>query len=153
MPISFSDIENAYDFVSFGSPGDHCAYLCKETGKIYYTSELGECDELPEDIEDEKYIEIPTKRDLRLGKDVVLHFAAGHLPDELYDVNAMFHRHGAYSRFKALLKDRGLLQQWYDYEAAAQVTALKRWCEANGITVSGEPAPAGDGSNIGVNSE
>lgn len=145
MPIDFSDIEQAYDFANFGSPGEHSAFLCKETGQIYYVSELGDSDELPDDLEDEKYIQIPTKRDLRLGKDLVLDFIADHLPEELHSVNAMFQRRGAYSRFKGLLEDQQLLQQWYDYEAQAQAAALRSWCELNKIEVVGEPQPASDG--------
>ena len=41
----------------------HEAYLCKETGQIFYTSEMGDSDELPEDIEDpDRYITIPHNR-------------------------------------------------------------------------------------------
>ena len=137
MKIKFSDIEMAYEYVSFGSPGDHSAYLRKETGEILYASEYCDSDEgILDDLEDDKYIEIPNKRDLRLGKDLVLDFVAGNLPEELHSVNAMFRRRGAYSRFKGLLEDRGLLQQWYDYESKAQVAALRRWCEENDIEVS-----------------
>jgi hypothetical protein len=138
MPIKFSDIEMAYEFANFGSPEEHSAYLCKETGEIFYYSEYGEADEeMPDDLEDEKYIELPSKRDLRLGKELVLDFIAEQLPDELHVVSAMFQRRGAYARFKGLLEDRGVLQQWYEYEGRAQAAALRQWCEDNGIEVSG----------------
>ena len=50
---------------------EHQAYLCKQTGKIYLHSDLYEDpdEELPEDLEDgDKYIALPGKRDLDLGK-------------------------------------------------------------------------------------
>jgi len=60
MTISFDDIENAFFFVSMDQQGMHNAYLCKETGKIFYTSEMGDSDELPGDADDpDKYIAIP----------------------------------------------------------------------------------------------
>jgi hypothetical protein len=75
MAILFDDIENAFLFVSMDQKFMHNAYLCKETGQIFYTSELGDSDELPEDIDDtEKYITIPHKNDLELGKALVFEF-------------------------------------------------------------------------------
>ena len=52
MTISFDDIENAFFFVSMDQQGMHNAYLCKETGQIFYASEIGDSDELPEDLDD-----------------------------------------------------------------------------------------------------
>ena len=53
----------------------------------------------------------------------------------------IFRRAGAYSRFKYFLEERGLLQQWYDYENAVQREALQEWCEENGIKLSEKEAP------------
>ena len=50
MAISFSDIEDAFFFVSMDQQYMHNAYLCKETGETFYTSEIGDSDELPEDL-------------------------------------------------------------------------------------------------------
>ena len=73
MAISFSDIEDAFFFVSMDQQYMHNAYLCKETGETFYTSEAGDSDELPEDIDDpEKYIAIPHKNELDLGKHLSL---------------------------------------------------------------------------------
>ena len=55
MAISFDDIENAFFFVSMDQMFMHNAYLCNETGQIFYTSEMGDSDELPEDIDDPAY--------------------------------------------------------------------------------------------------
>ncbi len=84
MAILFDDIENAFLFVSMDQKFLHNAYLCKETGQIFYTSELGDSDELPDDIDDtEKYITIPHKNDLDLGKALVFDFTSEYIPDEL----------------------------------------------------------------------
>jgi hypothetical protein len=74
MPVSFSDILSAFECVKMGSMGEHQAYLCRQTGKIYFHSDfsdLGEAlnDELPDDIDDdERYLPIPDKRGARSGQ-------------------------------------------------------------------------------------
>ena len=56
--------------------GENEAYLDQQSGKIYWHSEFGDNDEeLPDDIDDEKYILIPDKIELDLGKPLVLDFA------------------------------------------------------------------------------
>jgi hypothetical protein len=68
MPVSFSDLQLAFEFVSSGGMGENEAYLDRRSGKIYWHSEVGDNDEeLPDDIDDEKYISIPDKRELDLG--------------------------------------------------------------------------------------
>ena len=91
MAISFSDIEDAFFFVSMDQQYMHNAYLCKETGEMFYTSEAGDSDELPEDIDDpEKYIAIPHKNELDLGKTLVIEFTSTYLPEELNEVYSIF---------------------------------------------------------------
>lgn len=136
MPVSFKDILDAYEFVSFGGTGEHQAFLCKQSGKIYLHSDLSdELDELPEDIDSDKYIQIPDKKDLELGKPLVLEFARQFLRADLDKVRQIFSSRGAYARFKDLLEHRGALDQWYDFEAKAAEKALREWCELNSIAV------------------
>lgn len=138
VKVKFDDLLLAFEFVSFGGPMAHEAYLCRETGKIHWYSEFGDNEEeLPEDIDSDKYIAIPHKNDLNLGKRLVLRFAAEFLPEELDKVREIFSRRGAYARFKDLLERTGKLEQWYDYEARAQKEALREWCEENGIEIDG----------------
>ena len=138
MAISFDDIENAFLFVSMDQQGMHNAYLCKETGQLFYTSEMGDSDELPEDIDDpEKYITIPHKNDLELGKALVIEFTSKYLPKELDRVYSIFLSRGAYSRYKDLLERKGLLDEWYKYEDERQKAALKEWCMENNIEITG----------------
>jgi hypothetical protein len=73
--------------------------LDRQSGKIYWHSEFGDNDEeLPDDIDDEKYISIPDKRELDLGKALVLDFAREFLPDDYDEVRHIFSREGAYRR-------------------------------------------------------
>lgn len=138
MAISFDDIENAFFFVSMDQQYMHNAYLCKETGEILYASEMGDSDELPEDIDDpEKYIAIPHKNELDLGKALVLEFTSTYLPEELDKIHAIFRRKGAYSRYKDLLESKGVLENWYKFEDERRVVKLKEWCLENGIEIKG----------------
>ena len=44
--ISYSEIQDAVLFVSSGGYGMNSAVLCKDTGQIFYSSEMGGIDEL-----------------------------------------------------------------------------------------------------------
>ncbi len=136
MAISFDDLENAFLFVSTDQQYMHTAYLCKETGEFFYDSEMGDSDELPEDIEDpDKYITVPHKNDLELGKTLVIEFTSKYLPEELDRVYSIFRQKGAYSRFKDLLESKGVLKEWYEFEDQRQTIALKEWCRENKIEI------------------
>jgi hypothetical protein len=137
MPIKFNDIFEAFSFVSMGEMYMNSATLCLETGQIYYISEFGDSVELPEDIDaPDKYIEIPHKNELNLGKPLVLEFAAIHIPDDFDKVRSFFHSRGAYLKFKNLLNAKGLLAKWYEFEEQEQVKALKDWCKDSGIKIA-----------------
>lgn len=135
--VKYAALQDAFDFVSFGQPMENEAYLCKETGEIYWHSEYGDDEEpLPDDIDDpEKYIEMPHKNDLDLGKSLVLKFTDEFLPDTFGKVEEIFSRSGAYARFKDLLEYRDMLEQWYEYEAKTCEQALREWCEDNDIEI------------------
>jgi hypothetical protein len=137
MVITFDEIENAFLFVSMDQPYMHNVYLCKETGRMFYVSEMGDSDELPDDIDEPKYISIPHKNDLDLGKNLVFEFVTDFLPNELDRVYSIFRRRGAYSRFKDLLSEKGYLDEWYNFEDERQKAALKKWCTENGIKIEG----------------
>lgn len=135
MTVDFGDIEDAYLFVSSGTRYEHQAYLCRETGEISFSSEMGESDELPDDVDSDRYLPVPDKWELDLGEPLVMEFVARHLPEGLDAVHVMCRKRGAYARFKAFLDERDLLQRWYDYQADAETAALTGWCEENGIDV------------------
>jgi hypothetical protein len=106
MPVSFQEILTAFEFVGMGPGiGEHRAILCRQTGKIYWRSEsagLDELDdELPDDIEDDaNYVAIPDKRELDLGKPLVLGFTREFLPNDFDEVRYIFSKRGAYQNLK-----------------------------------------------------
>jgi hypothetical protein len=42
MPVSFSDLQSAFEFVSSGGTGENEAYLDRQSGKIYWHSAFGD---------------------------------------------------------------------------------------------------------------
>ena len=138
MAVSFSDLQLAFEFVSSGDIGENEAYLDRQSGKIYWHSEFGDNDEkLPDDIDDEKYIAIPDKKELDLGKALVFNFSREFLPDNYDEVRQIFNRRGAYRRFKDLLVRWDALERWYDFSDKAEEAALREWCAENGIDPAG----------------
>jgi hypothetical protein len=139
--VSFRELLDAFEFVSFQSGvGDNEAFICRQTGKIYLRFEdppEDEPEELPDDIDDEeKYLAVPDKRELDLGKPLVLDFARECLPDEFDYIRDMFSRRGAYGQFKALLARKNAVNLWHDFEGKAAERALREWCEANSIALA-----------------
>lgn len=136
----FEDIADAFDFVSGAPMHELQAFLNRQTGEIYWHSELmDDEEELPADIDDEtKYVPIPHQSELGLGKNVALNFAYQHLPDDVKQVETIFRGKGAYHRFKVLLEANGLLEQWYEFESQAKEKALREWCDAEEIEIDAD---------------
>lgn len=128
--VAFSDVRNAFDFVSSGRPMAQAAYLNVKTGATYWQSDNADLnDELPADIDTPgRYIAIPHKTELGLGKSLVLQFAAAHLPAQLEQVREIFSHPGAYARFKDLLAQQDMLEAWHTYEQNWSDAALRQWC-------------------------
>ena len=101
MPIKFSDIEDAFIFVSMGVMFTCSAFLCKRTGTIFYISDAGDLDAPSEYLDDDldNYIDISHKNDLYFAKLLVLEFSALYLQDNIEKVNSFYRRKGAYSKF------------------------------------------------------
>jgi hypothetical protein len=143
MPVSIGDITEAFEFANTGgNMGEFLAFVCKRTGKIHYQTDFPDAaemnDELPDDINDEeKYVALPDKRELGLGKPLVLDFARQFLPDDFDDVRYFFSRRGAYPKFKALLARRSAIDDWHAFEAKATEQALRDWCALHSIEIVG----------------
>jgi hypothetical protein len=135
--VNFSDILDAFSFVSGAGYGMNSAILCKDTGKILYRSGMGNIDEIAdEDLDPSICIGIPHKNELDLGESLVFEFVEAQMPDLYDNVQQMFRRQGAYGRFKDLLERKGLLEGWYAFESRREEQELRRWCIDNEIQLS-----------------
>jgi Uncharacterised protein family (UPF0158) len=136
LTVNARELRDAFDFVSAGEAFDHSAYICLDTGRIYWRSTEADLEEedLPDDIDDsDRYLAVPSQRDLGLGRRLALAFAAEEVADDYDTVVGFFRRRGAYGRFKDLLDTRGKLERWYEFESQAADEALAEWCAEHGI--------------------
>jgi hypothetical protein len=135
--IKFSEIQDAFLFVSSAGYGMNTAILCKDTGQILYRSEMGDLDEIDDDDLDwDKCIKIPHKNDLDMGQSLIFEFVEMQSPGDYNDVQQIFRKRGAYRRFKDFLERKGLLEMWYDFENKREEQALRQWCLENEIELS-----------------
>ena len=135
--LKFTDIQYAFLFVGSAEYGMHSAVLRKDTGQIYYRSEMADLDEMSDvDLDWDTCIDIPHKNDLGLGQELVYKFVAEHLPNEYHRVRQIFRKRGAYGRYKDLLESKGILQSWYDFENEREEQELRQWCRENEIILS-----------------
>jgi hypothetical protein len=133
--VSFDDLSSAFAFVGSSPPGENNAYISLDTGEIFCTSEFSPLDEeIPEDLDtSDRYVLVPHKTDLGLGKALALRFAANELRHCYDRIAGFFREKGAYARFKDLLDSEGMLDPWYRYEAVATERALRDWCADHGV--------------------
>ena len=141
VAVKLADLSLAFEFVGAGSPRENHAYISLDTDDIFWTSEMNPMDEdVPDDLEtSDRYLSVPHKTDLDLGKRLALRFAARELPGCYDQVTGFFRRKGAYGRFKALLDSKRALDRWYAYEAESTEQALRAWCAENGLELSESP--------------
>ncbi len=135
VTVNYDELSLAFEFVSAGLPMEHNAYISIDTGQIYWISDLNPTEEeVPDDLEtSDRYIAIPHKNDLGLGRDLALRFAEQELPERYERAKAFFRSRGAYARFKKLLESEGVLEKWYKFEEESVEQALRDWCAENSI--------------------
>lgn len=130
--VKYGDLEWAFTYVSSGQ--DHSAFVERDTGQIFWTSESGDQDNPPEDVENlQRYLPVPHKNELELGRQLVLRFVEREMPDCYEEVINIFRGRGSYRRYKMLLESRNALDRWTSYEQTAVRQALSQWCEENRI--------------------
>jgi hypothetical protein len=135
MAVKLDDLEWAVEFASSGI-GEHEAYINLDTGETYYVGDVVE-EPIPDDLyENERYLQIPSKRELDLSKRLALNFIAKSMPDKLTIATDIFSSRGAYPKFKVLLESSGQLVNWYSYEEAELKKAIIKWCRDNDIDCS-----------------
>ncbi len=139
--VALDELILALDWVSDLSSTDNMAFVCRESGRVFMTSEEDfgvELEpDLPLNLDDEtKYAIVPTRQDLRLGKRLAVRFVQGSLPARLEDTYTMFAARGAYARFKDMLESEQVLEAWYAFEAEAVERSLRDWAELEMLVVA-----------------
>ncbi len=137
IAIEWQELLYAFTFVNAAKKGENGARLSLASGRIELQSVWTElwAEDSTTSQADAGTLDIPHKTDLGLGRDLVLWFVEEVIPDHLDEVAEIFQKRGAYARFRALLEEEGLTQQWYLFEAEAEQQALRNWCEENGVPI------------------
>lgn len=138
--IDYDTLDQALHWTStYGD--DQRALVSRTTGEIFFGGIYGAEGDLPADVGDPAlYVAVPHRHDLDLGRPLVRRFCAEQLPPALAgQVEGLFRRAGAYSRFKDLLDRNGRLEAWFGYEADATERALRDWCRSVGLALSPRP--------------
>jgi ribosomal protein S18 acetylase RimI-like enzyme len=148
ISVKWPELIDAFYFSSVSGSHESGAFIDLHTGTIYCVYEDIELEEeIPDDLEtSDRYLPLPHKNDLDLGRKLALSFIEQYLPEEFDRVTGYFRKRGAYSRFKELLADRGALDNWYAFENKATETALRQWCADHDISVI--PPATGDTSVV-----
>jgi hypothetical protein len=138
VTVKFAEFLDAFEFASYSGPGEARAFINLDTGSVHCISDAIELEEeLPEDFESsDRYLALPHKNDLNLGRTLALAFAEQYLSNDYEKVVGYFHNRGAYSRFKDLLEHRGVLEHWFNYEKLATEHALRQWCSEHKIQLT-----------------
>ncbi len=141
VTVSLDELIQALDWVSDLLNSENMAFVCRESGRIYMTSEddfgVELEPDLPSDIDDvEKYAIVPSRQDLRLGKRLAVRFVQTSLPERLEETYEMFAARGAYARFKDMLEREQALDAWYAFEAEAVERGLREWAESEALAVA-----------------
>ena len=136
--VKLDDLEDALLFLGGGDMYGNAAWVCRDTGEVLcHSDEFDEFGPVPEDVDDaERYVPVPDKRDLDLGKPLALEFTRTHLPDCYEQVRGIFSHRGAYARFKDLLERHQSLDVWHQWETEQARQALRAWCADNDITLA-----------------
>jgi hypothetical protein len=139
--VSLDELMAAMFFVSDAASPDAAAYLHRPSGEIYWRSddklvdEFYDGEKLPEDVGNlPEYLSIPNKGQLNAGKALIFAFVAQFMPYAYAEVAAIFRKPSPYRRFRHLLEERRLLEQWRQFQDAGEKEAMRSWCRKNGVT-------------------
>jgi catechol 2,3-dioxygenase-like lactoylglutathione lyase family enzyme len=143
--IDYDALEQALHWTSTYDD-DQRALVSRTSAEVFLAGIYGAEGDLPADVGNPAlYVAVPHRHDLELGRPLVQRFCSEQLAPALAtQVEDLFRRAGAYSRFKELLQRQGQLEAWFAYEAEATEHALRVWCESVGLRLG--PRAASEGS-------
>lgn len=134
--MSYDIIEDAFNYISNGQPGDRKALVHRATGKVFLSSvEAGFDQAPPEAANDPDYLLIPSRQDLDPGKGLVLEFFNNHAQSKVPQVQAIFTRSGAFRNVKDLMRRLHLLDLWDLFEEQRIEEMLRKWCLDKGLSL------------------
>jgi len=154
-PVMFKRLLDAFEFSTFGLNDEFHAVINLDTGTVHSWTDM-DLEDNDEALEDgkpadldssDRYLDLPSKYDLNLGRRLVFDFAEQEIPQHLDQISSIFHGRGAYRRFKDFLGARNLLECWYAFETHATEAALRAWCDAYEIKLIDTPGTGTPGAD------
>ena len=134
--MSYDTIEDAFNYISEGQPGDRRAMVHRVTGKVFLASVEAGFDQVPPEADsDPDYLLIPSRQDLDPGKGLMLEFFNNHAQSEVPQVQEIFTRSGAFRKVKDLMGRLHLLDLWHLYEEKRIEELLRKWCQDKGLAL------------------
>lgn len=136
--VNLDELEHAATIVDDGD-GEAHALVSRETGMIHLLNEEYMDDEapLPSDADrNARFVAVPPASSLGIGDELVVGFAASHLPGDEATVRDLYHDKDVDGFFK-LLDERGARDDWQHYRLEHTRAALGRWCEQHGLELRG----------------
>ena len=134
--MSYDTIEDAFNFISNGQPGDRRAMVHRVTGKVFLASVEAGFDQAPPEADnDPDYFLLPSRQDLDTGKGLILEFFNNHAQSEVPQVQAIFTRSGAFRKVKDLMRRLHLLDLWDLFEEQRIEEMLRKWCLDKGLSL------------------
>lgn len=132
MKIKLSEIIDAIEMTDQESE----YFIDKKTGETVWISDFAMTSEEKEaacnQLDEHGFYRLPTSFDIR-EYDIIEDFVYS-LPDPAKDkLSRAINGRGAFRRFKDGIRQLGIEQQWYDYQADAYKKKAVKWCEDNGL--------------------
>ena len=135
--VNLDELEGAAMMVEDGG-GTVTAMVSRETGMIHLLNDEYMDEEAPvpsASADNERYVPVPPAGTLGIGDGLILRFAATHLADDQDTVRDLFRDRNT-EGFARLLEERGAGEAWERFHDEVTRTALRQWCEANGLQLA-----------------
>lgn len=138
VKVNLDELERAAMIVEDGG-GSATAMVSRDTGMIHLLNDEYMDEEAPipsaSGAEGDSYVPVPSAGTLGIGDGLVLRFAASHLPGDQDTVRDLFRERDT-EGFARLLEERGAGAAWERFHDEATRTALRHWCEENGLQLA-----------------
>ncbi len=134
-----TDLLDAYEFADVGQNQEFGAFVCLRTGTFYFQTDpdiSGIENELLNVIDNiDLYLSMLDRRELDLGRSLVLDFVHEARPQDNELMRSHFHKRGAHRQFRSWSDRVGLTQVWCKFRQDRTLAALRVWAVENGLQV------------------
>ena len=132
MDIPLSALLEAAAWVNAAGPGEHGAYVARDSGRIVLSAE-SDADPPPDLLDESRYLPVPDRDTLAPVRELALRYVRKYLPGEATTVDELLERPDGHARFKELLRRHNHLDAWHAYAAREFELALLEWARAQGL--------------------